>query len=58
MSDGMPATSEPTQSSQGDERTAFLLLAVFLAPALAVAIVGGWGFLIWMLQIINGPPAG
>lgn len=39
-----------------DERTAFLFLAVFLAPILAVAIVGGYGFLIWMTQIISGPP--
>ncbi len=41
-----------------DERTAFVLLAVVLAPALSVAIVGGFGFIIWMSQIILGPPAG
>jgi nitrate reductase NapE len=39
-----------------DERRAFLFLAVFLAPILAVAIVGGYGFLIWIMQLFTGPP--
>jgi len=34
----------------------FLLLAVVIWPVLAVAIVGGYGFLVWMSQIIMGPP--
>jgi len=34
----------------------FLLLTVVLAPVLAVAIVGGYGFVIWMYQLIAGPP--
>ena len=38
------------------ERRAFLFLAVFLAPALAVAIVGGLGFSIWIVQMLAGPP--
>ena len=41
-----------------DERIAFILLAVVLAPALSVAIVGGYGFIVWMSQIVLGPPAG
>jgi len=36
----------------------FLFLTVVLAPALAVAIVGGYGFAIWMYQLISGPPTG
>ena len=35
----------------------FLFLTVILAPALAVAIVGGYGFLVWMYQLVQGPPA-
>ncbi|WP_321503528.1 periplasmic nitrate reductase, NapE protein [Breoghania sp.] len=31
-----------------DERVAFFLLAVVLAPALSVALVGAYGFIIWM----------
>ena len=34
----------------------FLFLTVVLAPALSVAIVGAYGFAIWMVQLIAGPP--
>jgi len=34
----------------------FLFLTVVLAPMLAVAVVGGYGFIVWMLQMIYGPP--
>lgn len=38
------------------EWRAFILLVVFLAPILSVMIVGGYGFLVWISQIILGPP--
>jgi nitrate reductase NapE len=38
------------------ELLTFLFLTVVLAPMLAVAIVGGYGFLIWIFQMIYGPP--
>ena len=41
-----------------EERRVFLFLVVFLAPILSVVLVGGYGFAIWMLQIIFGPPTG
>ncbi|MGU9956455.1 MAG: periplasmic nitrate reductase, NapE protein [Arenicellales bacterium WSBS_2016_MAG_OTU3] len=34
----------------------FILLTVVLAPVLAVALVGGLGFSIWIFQIFSGPP--
>ncbi|PWC83326.1 nitrate reductase [Azospirillum sp. TSH100] len=34
----------------------FLLLAVFIWPVLSVAVVGGYGFVVWMSQLILGPP--
>ena len=41
--------------SDGDsktyERRAFLFLVIFLAPILAVAIVGGYGFAVWFSQL-------
>ena len=40
------------------ERRAFLFLVVFLGPILAVGIVGGYGFLVWMSQLLLGPPGG
>lgn len=44
--------------SRSEERNAFLFLAVFLAPALAVAGVGTLGLAIWISQMIFGPPTG
>jgi nitrate reductase NapE len=38
------------------ERRAFLFLIVFVAPVMAVAIVGGYGFAVWITQIVLGPP--
>ena len=40
-----------------DELLSFTLIAVFLGPAVTVVVAGGWGFLIWMQQLIFGPPA-
>jgi periplasmic nitrate reductase NapE len=34
----------------------FLLLAFFIWPFVAVAFVGGYGFIVWMYQMIAGPP--
>ncbi|WP_318651989.1 periplasmic nitrate reductase, NapE protein [Pseudomonas sp. PDM16] len=38
------------------ETRLFLFLVVFLFPILSVAIVGGYGFLVWIIQIFTGPP--
>ena len=38
------------------ELLVFLFLTVVLAPVLSVAIVGGYGFAIWMYQPLAGPP--
>jgi nitrate reductase NapE len=45
-------------ATKGEERRAFVLLAVVLFPVLSVAVVGGYGFLVWMYQILTGPPTG
>ena len=42
------------QVSKSDEIWAFLFLAVFLAPATAIALVGSYGFTIWIFQLITG----
>lgn len=44
--------------SRSEERNAFVVLAVFLAPALAIAGVGTLGLMIWLSQMYFGPPAG
>lgn len=39
------------------EWKSFLFIAVVLFPVLSVAFVGGYGFLIWLLQVfVMGPP--
>ena len=47
-----------TPATKAEERRAFLLLAVVLFPVLSVAVVGGYGFLVWMSQLVLGPPTG
>lgn len=34
----------------------FVFLAIVIWPFIAVAVVGGFGFLVWMYQLIAGPP--
>ena len=34
----------------------FAIIAAFIWPVVAVGVVGGYGFLIWMVQSIMGPP--
>lgn len=57
MSADTPSDGSETVT-KAEERRVFLFLVVFLAPILSVALVGGYGFLIWMLQLIFGPPTG
>ncbi|CAM4181187.1 trimethylamine N-oxide reductase system protein TorE [Vibrio agarivorans] len=39
------------------EWKSFLIIAVLLFPVLSVALVGGYGFIVWMLQVfVFGPP--
>jgi periplasmic nitrate reductase NapE len=59
----MDATSEARQREEqkapvgwGREFLVFLLLAVVLAPVLAVIIVGGYGLLVWISHMAYGPP--
>jgi periplasmic nitrate reductase NapE len=40
------------------ELRAFLFLTIVTAPILAVMLVGGYGFIVWMTQLLSGPPAG
>jgi nitrate reductase NapE len=44
--------------SETQERRAFLLLVVFLAPLLSFMIVGSYGFIVWMSQLVLGAPGG
>jgi len=56
----MPVESDdPTApTTRQEEIRSFLFFTVVMAPVLAVMIVGGYGFLVWMYQVIAGPPQG
>ena len=48
---------QPTEEfSKKQELRSFVFLAIVMAPVLAVIIVGGYGFLVWMFQLVAGPP--
>jgi periplasmic nitrate reductase NapE len=48
--------SHRAPSTRQEEWRSFLFFTVVMAPLLAVIIVGGYGFLIWMYQLMTGPP--
>lgn len=60
----MTQDSQPTFSDRVPSRTnarrrellTFLALAFGIWPVVAVGVVGGYGFLVWMYQIVFGPP--
>jgi nitrate reductase NapE len=58
----MAAGTEPRQGhgeslpSRRQEFFMFALLAILIWPVIAVAVVGGYGFLVWMWQLVFGPP--
>ena len=51
----MSASATDLQRKRAELR-AFGFLTVVLFPLLAVAIVAGYGFVVWIWQIYNGPP--
>nr|WP_257317557.1 periplasmic nitrate reductase, NapE protein [Shinella pollutisoli] len=54
------STEQPPQTAPGSRRRreliTFLVLAFGIWPIVAVGVVGGYGFLVWMFQIVYGPP--
>ncbi|WP_439899426.1 periplasmic nitrate reductase, NapE protein [Photobacterium kishitanii] len=52
------ANTEITEQERGRyEWWAFLFITIFLFPLLSAALVGGYGFTVWALQVfVFGPP--
>ena len=46
------------QASPAQELGTLFVLIGIIIPLLSIAVVGGYGFTIWMYQLIAGPPAG
>ena len=47
---------EVPKRGKSRELWAFILLTVVLAPVVSVVVVGGYGFIVWMYQLLVGPP--
>ena len=46
----------PAQYSKSEELRSFLFLTVVMAPVLTGLIIAGFGFLVWIYQLVAGPP--
>lgn len=46
----------PAHNSRSSELLVFLTIIVFIWPVVAVGVVGGYGFLVWIFQMFFGPP--
>lgn len=52
----IPLSASDRRIRRRSELVTFFILAFGIWPILAVAAVGGFGFMVWMYQIIVGPP--
>lgn len=48
------ADASRAPSTKQEEWRSFLFLTAVMAPLLAVAIVVGYGFVVWMYQLVTG----
>lgn len=44
-------------ASRFEELGTFLFLAIVLAPLMTFLLVGTYGFVVWMSQLLLGPPS-
>ncbi len=51
-----PAQNHEPGLRKTEEFRTFIFLTVVMAPVLAVIGVGGYGFIVWVYQMIVGPP--
>lgn len=56
---GKVSTSDQVtpQQEKRQEWRLFLFIVVFLFPLLSIALVGAYGFSIWIYQLFAGPPS-
>ena len=47
---------EEASFTKAQELRSFLFLSVIMAPVIAGAVVAGYGFVVWMFQLVAGPP--
>ncbi|GAA5317637.1 MAG: hypothetical protein AseanaTS_28420 [Candidatus Pelagadaptatus aseana] len=47
---------EDSNQERQRELRLFLFIVVVLFPILSVVLMGGYGFIVWMSQLLSGPP--
>ncbi|MCG6542295.1 periplasmic nitrate reductase, NapE protein [Pseudomonas sp. KSR10] len=52
----MPHHTDPAPVGKPEETRLFVFLLVFLFPLLSVVTVAGYGFIVWISQMVFGPP--
>lgn len=56
VSDDVSVQTPVSSVSKRAELVVFGIIVAVIWPVMAVAVVGGYGFLIWMSQLVFGPP--
>jgi periplasmic nitrate reductase NapE len=51
-----PARNTSEQPTRRSEFVVFAMIAALIWPIVTFAIVGGYGFVVWMSQLVLGPP--
>ena len=54
----MENQEQEKRSQRLTEWGTFLFVTLVVLPGLAVAFVGSYGFVVWMMHLIYGPPVG
>jgi nitrate reductase NapE len=54
--DAQPAPEGNLATGRRGEFFVFAIIVAFVWPVVAIGVVGSYGFLVWMSQMILGPP--
>lgn len=52
---GQGGDPQDTQRKK-EELRSFIFLTAVMVPVLSVIVVGGYGLIVWMTQVVTGPP--
>jgi nitrate reductase NapE len=50
------ASSAKAPQTRRSELIVFLIIVALIWPVVTVGVVGGYGFAVWMYQLVAGPP--
>ena len=56
MNTPSPARTEGPPATPQEEARSFAFLSIVMVPALTVMGIAAYGFMVWFLQMLSGPP--